>query len=85
MCGRYVNISNVMALEKRFNAIVERPELFKPTTNIGVGAKALIITQEQSDLIKYYQFGFTPYWAKKPFHSFNARAEGDHNKENETS
>ena len=85
MCGRYVNISKVKAVEKRFSAIVERPELFMPNTNIGIGAKALVITQERSDLIKHYQFGFTPYWAKKPFHLFNARAEGDHNKENETS
>ena len=85
MCGRYVNISKVKAVEKRFSAIVERPELFMPNTNIGIGAKAPVITQERSDLIKHYQFGFTPYWAKKPFHLFNARAEGDQNKENETS
>ena len=73
MCGRYVNISKVKAVEKRFSAIVERPELFMPNTNIGIGAKALVITQERSDLIKHYKFGFTTYWAKKPFHIFNAR------------
>ncbi|NCF53259.1 MAG: SOS response-associated peptidase [Bacteroidetes bacterium] len=82
MCGRYVAISKVKAIEKRFSALIERPELFTPNTNIGIGTLAPVITQEHSDRIKHYQFGFTPYWAKKPFYLFNARSEGDHNKEN---
>ena len=85
MCGRYVNISKIKAVEKRFSAIVERPDLYAPNTNIGIETLAPIITQERPDVIKHYQFGFTPYWAKKPFHLFNARSEGDHNKENDTS
>jgi len=83
MCGRYVNISKIKAVEKRFSALVERPELYLPNTNIGVGSLAPVITQEHPDRIKHYRFGFTPYWAKKPFHLFNARAEGDYNKENQ--
>ena len=82
MCGRYVNISKVKAVEKRFSALVERPELYVPNTNISIGDMAPIITQERPDIIRHYQFGFTPHWAKKPFHLFNARSEGDYNKEN---
>ena len=41
MCGRYVNISKVKTVEKRFSAIVERPELFMLNTNIGIEQKRL--------------------------------------------
>lgn len=82
MCGRYVNISKVKAVEKRFNAVMERAELYAPNTNISIGNKAPVITQEAPEQIRMYSFGFTPYWAKKPFHLFNARSEGDGNKEN---
>ena len=47
MCGRYVNISKIKAVEKRFSAIVERPDLYAPNTNIGIGTLAPIITQER--------------------------------------
>lgn len=85
MCGRYVTVSKIKAVEKRFSALVERPELMKPNTNVGIGSLAPIITQAHSDTIKHYHFGFTPYWAKKPFHLFNARSEGDYNKEDDPS
>jgi putative SOS response-associated peptidase YedK len=81
MCGRYVNISKVKEVEKRFNAIVERPDIHLPNTNISIGDRAPIITQEAPGIIKHYLFGFTPYWAKKEFHLFNARSEGDYNKD----
>ena len=84
MCGRYVTISKIKAVEKRFNALVERPELYVSNTNVSVGDLAPIITQEQPQTIVHYQFGFTPQWAKKPFHLFNARSEGDYNKEDNT-
>ncbi|HAF46672.1 MAG TPA: SOS response-associated peptidase, partial [Cryomorphaceae bacterium] len=85
MCGRYVNISKIKAVEKRFSALVERPDLYVPNTNTSIGDLGAVITQEQPGVIKHYRFGFTPYWAKKPFHLFNARSEGDHNSENDPS
>ena len=30
-----------------------------------------------------FQFGFTPFWAKKKMYVVNARSEGDYNKEND--
>ena len=56
MCGRYVAISKVKAVDKRFSALVERPELFTPNTNICIGTLSPVITQEHSDRIKHYQF-----------------------------
>lgn len=85
MCGRYVNISKIKAVEKRFSALVERPDLYAPNTNTSIGDLGAVITQEHPGVIKHYRFGFTPYWAKKPFHLFNARSEGDHNSENDPS
>ena len=35
--------------------------------------------------IQLFKFGFTPFWAKKQFYTFNARSEGDQNKENDPS
>lgn len=83
MCGRYVTVSKVKAVEKRFNAEVATPELWQVNTNVGPGAKAPVITNEDPNSIQHYQFGFTPHWAKKPMYVFNARSEGDHNKEND--
>lgn len=69
-------------MEKRFNALVADPDLYRPNTNVSVGDLAPIITQEHPDRIEHYLFGYTPYWAKKAFYLFNARSEGEHNKEN---
>ena len=44
MCGRYVAISKVKAVEKRFSALVERPELFTPNTNIDKNVGKFSIT-----------------------------------------
>ena len=61
MCGRYVNISKIKAVEKRFSALVERPDLYVPNTNTSIGDLGAVITQEQPGVIKHYRFGFTPY------------------------
>jgi len=83
MCGRYVNVSKVKAIEKRFNAKMKQPELYRVNTNISVGEKAPVITSEKPSEISFYTFGFSPSWAKKPVYLFNARSEGDHNKTND--
>lgn len=82
MCGRYVNVSKIKAIEKRFNAQMKQPELYRVNTNISVGELAPVITQDTPADIKFLKFGFTPAWAKKQYYMFNARSEGDHNKEN---
>ena len=81
MCGRYVIINKLEVYEKRFNATAVSTTTILPNFNIAAGAKAPIITNMESDKIVFYQFGLTPFWAKKPMYLINARAEGDHNKE----
>ncbi len=33
--------------------------------------------------LQLFRFGFTPFWAKRKMYFFNARSEGDYNKEND--
>lgn len=81
MCGRYVIISKVETIASKFQ--VQANIEFGPNFNIAAGQKAPIITSEKPDELQLYHFGFTPFWAKKPTYVINARAEGDHNKEND--
>ncbi len=83
MCGRYVIISKLKVIQKRFKVSPPPPDLFSPMSNISIGDKALVITNEQPDQLQLFQFGMTPSWAKKKMYLFNARSEGDHNKEND--
>jgi len=83
MCGRYILVQKIEEIEKRFN--VKAPELFeyRPSYNISPGQFAPVITNENPQELNLLQFGMTPFWAKKPMYFFNARAEGDHNKDND--
>jgi putative SOS response-associated peptidase YedK len=83
MCGRYVTVTKIKAIEKRFNARAKQPDLYTPNTNISHGEYAPVVTGDHSSEIQFFQFGFTPSWAKKQFYMINARAEGDHNKDND--
>ncbi len=84
MCGRFVLVDKIEVIEKTFNAkLSEGSILFSPSYNITVGQKSLVVTDENPNQLNYYQFGLTPSWAKKQMYLFNARAEGDHNKEND--
>lgn len=84
MCGRYVVVSTVEVIEKRFNVIVpELPLNIIPSFNLGPGSLAPVITNEEPNKVQFFQFGLTPFWAKKKMYLFNARAEGDGNKEND--
>ena len=82
MCGRYVSVTKVKTLEKRFNVQAPTPELFTPNTNVSHGNTAPVITNEKPGELQFFQFGFTPSWAKKQVYMVNARSEGDHNKAN---
>lgn len=82
MCGRYVTVSSVQAIEKRFN-VQSTPEItaaWRPNANVSHGEQAPVIASDAPQTLQMQQFGFTPRWAKKQFYMINARSEGDHNK-----
>ncbi len=83
MCGRYVILTKLKLIEKRFDAIFEQPDIFSNSANISVGDYAPVIANDRPMLIQQMQFGLTPSWAKKKTYFFNARSEGDNNAEND--
>ena len=80
MCGRYVIVSKVEVVEKKFNVRSEFD--FEPNYNVVAGALVPIIKSSNPKLIVPSHFGFTPSFAQKKMYVINARSEGDHNKEN---
>lgn len=82
MCGRYILVQKIEVLEKRFNVTIPADFDFSPSYNISPGKYAPVITSENPRIMQLFQFGLTPFWAKKKMYLFNARAEGDSNKEN---
>ncbi len=85
MCGRYIEVQKVEVIEKRFNVKVPDDVGYKPSYNISPGQLAPVITNENPNQLQMYRFGLTPFWSKKPMYLFNARAEGDKNKDNDPS
>lgn len=83
MCGRYVIITKVKSLKEKFRVKAKFDGELSPNYNVAAGQKAPIITSEDPESLQLYHFGFTPFWAKKRTYVINARAEGDHNKEND--
>ncbi len=82
MCGRYNLTKKIETIEKELDIQVLENELFDRLVNVGPGSKGLVISNENKKLGSWMQFGITPSWAKKRMYVFNARSEGDHNKEN---
>ncbi len=82
MCGRYVLAQKIETIEKRFNVTAPDGFDYRPGYNISPGQYAPVITNENPRELSLFRFGMTPFWAKKPMYLLNARAEGDHNKEN---
>ena len=83
MCGRYVTVTRIKAIEKRFNVTAPNPENYQVNTNISHGEYGLVITDKAPDQLQMFQFGFTPEWASKQYYMVNARSEGDFNKDND--
>jgi len=83
MCGRYIEVQKVETIEKRFNVRAPEGLDYQARYNISPGDGAPVITNEKPDELQIYQFGLTPFWSKKPMYLFNARAEGEKNKEND--
>jgi putative SOS response-associated peptidase YedK len=82
MCGRYVQVKNIKVIEERFNVKFPVQLGWEPNFNVSPGDYAPVITNDKPSEVQLMQFGLTPFWAKKPMYLFNARAEGDRNKEN---
>jgi putative SOS response-associated peptidase YedK len=83
MCGRYVLVQKIQVIEKRFNVTAASGFDYKPGYNISPGQYAPVITNEAPRNLSLLRFGMTPFWAKKPMYLINARAEGDHNQDND--
>jgi putative SOS response-associated peptidase YedK len=84
MCGRYVVIATFEEIEVRFYVDTkEIREHWMDNRNIGVGSKAIVITNEAHKIAQLFTFGLTPSWANKKMYFFNARSEGDSNKEDD--
>lgn len=83
MCGRYILVQKIEQIEKRFNVTAPEGATWKPLYNISPGQVAPVITSDNPKQLQLYRFGMTPFWAKKPMYLINARAEGDHNKDND--
>lgn len=80
MCRKYVLASSLDKIETRFHVRINPYTLPIPESFAVSGTHlAYVITSENPHEILVYQFGMTPYWAKKPMNLINARAEGDKN------
>ena len=82
MCGRYILIQKAEVLEKRFGVLVPDSISLNPSYNISPGKFAPVITNDHPHEIQLFRFGMTPSWMSKPTMLINARAEGDHNSDN---
>ncbi|HBZ65305.1 MAG TPA: SOS response-associated peptidase [Bacteroidales bacterium] len=81
MCGRYLLVQKVEVLEKRFQAEAPPGFVFNGSYNIAPGQIAPVIVGHQPHSLQLFRFGLSPFWAKKDMMLINARAEGDHNRE----
>ena len=83
MCGRYVTVSPIKAVEQRFSVKASKP--WNSNTNVSHGDCAPVVASDNPKEVQLMQFGFTPGWAKKQYYMINARAEGDRNSVNDPS
>ena len=65
MCGRFT-LRNLDDLKTRYGETD-----FRPSYNVAPGQKILALT----DKFQTMEWGFSPYWAEKPFNLINARLE----------
>lgn len=83
MCGRYVVISSLEKIEKRFALNKTKEVNFEANVNLALGDYAPVISNEDPKQLQFFQFGFSPSWVEKQSYLINARSEGDFNKEND--
>ena len=83
MCGRYILVQKAEVIEKRFGVVVPDTIQLKPSYNIAPGKLAPVITNDQPHELQLFRFGLTPSWMTQSKFFINARAEGDHNFDND--
>lgn len=84
MCGRYVQVTTVKEVAKRFGVTPSPVQSMpSPNTNVAAGESALVITQNDPTQLQSFIFGFSPSWSPKRMYQINARSEGDQNREND--
>ncbi len=76
-------VQKLELIEKRFNVTAPEGSVWEPAYNISPGQIAPVITSDNPRELQFYHFGLTPFWSKKAMYLINARAEGDHNKEDD--
>ena len=86
MPSRYIISTTPEAIESKFALSLRGGTTKQPLPdfnnfNISPGQLAPVITTEKPHEIQLFKFGLTPFWAKSEMNLFNARAEGDSNKE----
>jgi putative SOS response-associated peptidase YedK len=83
MCRKFVLVSSLEAIEKRFN--IKASVRINPYTGIIVapGDGTFVMTQKDPKQFTLSEFGMTPAWAGKPMSLINARAEGNKNPKND--
>ncbi len=82
MCGRFVQVINIRKIESTYGIIIPDDEELQSSYNVAPGDYAYVLSSSAPNELLRYRFGLTPSWAKKPMYIFNARSEGDANKEN---
>jgi putative SOS response-associated peptidase YedK len=81
MTDRYAIVDSIKIIEKRFNVKVGFQ--LEGNYNLHPGQLAPVITCDSPYQVQLMRFGITPAGAKKEMNIINARAEGDHNKEDD--
>ena len=66
MCFHTIQSKLAKQVEKRFNAKIREPHLFKPQNHINGFdfPKTPIIVNNNPEIIKHYNWGLIPHWAK---------------------
>lgn len=82
MCGRFILVQRLEAIEKRFHVEAAADFMLEPNYNISPGQYTAVISSSEPRKLQLMRFGLTPFWAKKDMLLINARAEGNHNSEN---
>jgi putative SOS response-associated peptidase YedK len=83
MCGRFILVQKLETLEKRFNVTAHFDVPLQPAYNIGAGRFAAVVASDNPRALQLMRFGLTPFWSKTDKYFINARAEGDHNSDND--
>ncbi len=85
MCFHSRQSKNARALEKRFRANIEQPELFEPSGHYNGFAfpQTPVVAHDHPGLIRHFHWGLIPFWAKDEGirqYTLNAKIETLHKK-----